>query len=193
MSRDDIMAVQRLLRALGRDVAVDGIYGPETRAAVSEALRAAAGAGIPAIDGQPKAARPITEIIFHCTATPEGREASVAEITAWHKARGFATIGYHYVVHLDGRVEAGRPDADIGAHVVGHNTGTLGVVYVGGCAVDGSPKDTRTPAQKTALIATRDALMAKYPAIKKVSGHNDYAAKACPSFKVGKDHLGRIP
>mgnify|MGYP003419256032 FL=1 len=44
MSRDDIMAVQRLLRALGRDVAVDGIYGPETRAAVSEALRAAAGA-----------------------------------------------------------------------------------------------------------------------------------------------------
>ena len=44
MSRDDIMAVQRLLRALGRDVAVDGIYGAETRAAVSEALRAAAGA-----------------------------------------------------------------------------------------------------------------------------------------------------
>jgi lysozyme len=41
MTRDDIMAWQRLLRALGRDVAVDGIVGPETRAANSEALRAA--------------------------------------------------------------------------------------------------------------------------------------------------------
>jgi lysozyme len=41
MTRDDIMAWQRLLRALGRDVAVDGIVGAETRAANSEALRTA--------------------------------------------------------------------------------------------------------------------------------------------------------
>lgn len=44
MTRDDVRAVQRLLRALGRDVAIDGILGPETRAALSEALRTATGA-----------------------------------------------------------------------------------------------------------------------------------------------------
>ena len=44
MTRDDIMQVQRLLRALGRDVSVDGIWGPASRAATSEALRGAAGA-----------------------------------------------------------------------------------------------------------------------------------------------------
>jgi GH24 family phage-related lysozyme (muramidase) len=43
MTRDDIMAVQRLLRALGRDVAIDGVWGPQSRAATSEALRVAAG------------------------------------------------------------------------------------------------------------------------------------------------------
>jgi N-acetyl-anhydromuramyl-L-alanine amidase AmpD len=68
------------------------------------------------------------------------------------------------------------------------------VVYVGGVASDGkTAKDTRTPAQKAALMAVRDALMAKYPAVAKVAGHNDYTdKKACPSFKVGNDPLGRI-
>lgn len=194
MTRDDVINLQRLLTALGYDPGpIDGLMGAKTRAAMLRALSASEGVSpaIPAL-AQPKATRPVNEIIFHCTATPEGREVSVAEITAWHKARGFATIGYHYVVHLDGTVEAGRAEAQAGAHVAGHNTGTLGVVYVGGVAKDGkTPKDTRTPAQKAALIAVRDALGAKYP-ITKVSGHRDYAAKACPSFDVHSDPLGGI-
>ncbi|RUU80251.1 peptidoglycan-binding domain-containing protein, partial [Mesorhizobium sp. M7A.F.Ca.MR.362.00.0.0] len=48
--------------------------------------------------------RPIKELIWHCTATPEGREVSVKEIDAWHRARGWSGIGYHKVVYLDGSV-----------------------------------------------------------------------------------------
>lgn len=51
--------------------------------------------------------RTITEIIIHCTATPAGRDVRAAEVATWHKQRGFTTIGYHYLVGLDGRVEAG--------------------------------------------------------------------------------------
>jgi N-acetylmuramoyl-L-alanine amidase len=142
---------------------------------------------------QPKAARSIKEIIVHCTATPEGRNVSVDTIRGWHKGQGWKDIGYHYVVMLDGTVEPGRPEDQIGSHVSGHNTGTIGVVYVGGVAKDGkTPKDTRTPAQKAALLDLVKALIAKYPTVEKVTGHNQYAAKACPSFDVRKDPLSGL-
>ena len=132
--------------------------------------------------------RQINEIIVHCTATPEGRPVSVAEIDAWHKQRGWSGIGYHRVIGLDGERLDGRPIANIGAHCQGHNTGTIGVVYVGGVARDGrTPKDTRTPAQKRALLAELVELRDRY-GIVKVSGHNEYAAKACPSFDASKEY-----
>ena len=31
--------------------------------------------------------------IVHCSATPEGRDYSIATLTAWHRQRGFLTIG----------------------------------------------------------------------------------------------------
>lgn len=192
--------VQARLGALGFYAgSYDGLWGPKTEAAVQGALDrlyvppAPPPLGLSAVTSQPKASRPITEIIFHCTATPEGRDYDVPTIRGWHKARGFSDIGYHYVVHLDGLVEMGRPEAQVGAHVINHNAGTLGVAYVGGLAADGvTAKDTRTPAQRKALLALRDALRSKYPGIDKVSGHNDWANKACPSFKVGTDQLGGI-
>ena len=76
--------------------------------------------------------RNISLLVWHCSATPEGRPVSVETIRQWHKARGWSDIGYHYVVHLDGKVEEGRPISKIGAHVKGHNTGSVGCVYVGG-------------------------------------------------------------
>lgn len=142
---------------------------------------------------QPKATRPIHEIIIHCTATPEGRDVSVDTIRGWHKAQGWADIGYHWVVGLDGVPRPGRPEAQIGAHVAGHNTGTIGVVYVGGVAKDGkTAKDTRTAAQRTGLIAIVRGLKERYPSIEKISGHNQYANKACPSFDVRKDPLSTL-
>ncbi|MBS7588302.1 N-acetylmuramoyl-L-alanine amidase [Ancylobacter defluvii] len=137
--------------------------------------------------------RPISEIIVHCTATPEGKDYTVADIRAWHKDRGFSDIGYHYVVYRDGRVMVGRPVGQVGAHVAGHNTGTIGISYVGGVAADGkTAKDTRTAAQRASLLWLVQQLAAKHPGIRKVTGHNQYAAKACPSFDVRNDALGRL-
>ena len=60
--------------------------------------------------------RKINKIVIHCTATPEGREHDVADITRWHKARGFNTIGYHFLIHIDGTIETGRSIKKPGAH-----------------------------------------------------------------------------
>lgn len=137
--------------------------------------------------------RALNEIIIHCSATREGQHFDVKDIDAWHRQRGFDGVGYHFVVLLDGTVQLARALERIGAHVSGHNAGTIGICYIGGVAKDGkTAKDTRTPAQKAALLKLCKDLIAKYPTIKKVSGHNQYAAKACPSFDVRKDPLGSL-
>ena len=73
--------------------------------------------------------RHINEIIIHCSATPEGRDYTVADIDRWHKARGWRGIGYHYVIYRDGSVHAGRPVEQIGAHCTGHNANSIGICY----------------------------------------------------------------
>jgi N-acetylmuramoyl-L-alanine amidase len=126
-------------------------------------------------------------IVVHCSATREGAWYDAADIDRWHRARGWAGIGYHQVVLLDGTVEPGRPEHSIGAHVAGHNHDSLAVCYVGGVADDGrTPKDTRTPAQTSALLTVARRWMERYdiprPA---VLGHYELdRKKACPSFDM---------
>jgi N-acetylmuramoyl-L-alanine amidase len=131
--------------------------------------------------------RQINRIIIHCTATPEGRDHTAKEIDRWHKAQGWSGIGYHYVIRLDGTVENGRPVEKVGAHVKGHNADSIGVVYVGGCDKNMKPKDTRTPAQKAALVKLVADIQKRYPDAT-VHGHNEFdKGKACPSFNVQTD------
>lgn len=132
--------------------------------------------------------REIREIIVHCTATPEGREVSVREIDRWHRSRGWAGIGYHYVIYLDGSVHGGRGEEKMGAHCVGHNKDSIGVVYVGGLDRDGQkPKDTRTEAQRKSLLSVLRMLRKKYPKAR-IYGHRDFAAKACPGFDAKTEY-----
>lgn len=131
--------------------------------------------------------RKINKIIIHCAATPEGRNFTVEDIRRWHLQRGFRDIGYHYVIYLDGSVHTGRPIEQIGAHTLNHNNHSIGICYIGGCAKDGkTPKDTRTEAQRSALVKLVAELRAKFPGAT-VHGHNEFANKACPSFNVQKD------
>ena len=129
--------------------------------------------------------RKIDKIIVHCTATPEGRDVTSKQVAEWHRARGFRTIGYHYLVRLDGRIERGRPEEEMGAHCKGQNLHSIGVCYVGGLDRDTlSPRDTRTPAQRIALRRLISWLQGKYPGAT-VHGHREFAAKACPCFEIG--------
>ena len=133
--------------------------------------------------------RTIKEIIIHCSATKEGRHVTVDDIRRWHREQGFADVGYHYIIYLDGSVHAGRPLAQVGAHCRGHNAQSIGVCYVGGLAPDGkTPKDTRTTRQRKSLRALVDILRLNFP-LASVHGHREYAAKACPCFEV-KELLG---
>jgi N-acetylmuramoyl-L-alanine amidase. len=128
--------------------------------------------------------RPITKIIIHCTATPEGRNVTVADVTTWHKQRGWQTIGYHYLIGLNGEMWTGRQIEQIGAHTSGQNANSIGVCYVGGVALDGkTAKDTRTQKQKEALKTLIASLKKKHPQAS-IHGHYEFANKACPCFDV---------
>jgi N-acetylmuramoyl-L-alanine amidase len=130
----------------------------------------------------------ITDITIHCAATPEGKPFTAAQISAMDQARtdlGNQTA-YHYVIELDGKTTQTLRHDQRGAHTGGHNTGNLGISYVGGVLRDGkTPADTRTPAQTTALIALLKKLRGQYPGVR-IRGHRDWpgVAKACPSFDV---------
>lgn len=127
--------------------------------------------------------RTINKIIIHCSATPEGRNVTVKDIDRWHRNRGFDKIGYHHVIYLDGSIHTGRAEEIIGAHTAGHNASSIGICYIGGVDTSMKPKDTRTPQQKTSLRNLIKDLQKKYPGAT-VHGHNEFSAKACPSFNV---------
>ena len=134
--------------------------------------------------------RRIQHIVVHCSATPEGRVHTAADIRAWHKAKGWKDIGYHWVIRIDGTIEPGRPEPTVGAHVEGHNSYTIGVVYVGGVAKDSlQPKDTRTAAQKAAMLNLLGDLKRRFPKAE-ILGHRDFpkVAKACPSFDAKTEY-----
>lgn len=135
-------------------------------------------------------------LVIHCTATPEGREVSAADIRRWHTSpapagRGWKQVGYTDLFHLDGRVErlvANNEDANVDPWEItngaaGYNSISRHVVYAGGCDAVMKPKDTRTAAQKEALRKYVLDFHARYPSVK-IVGHNQLAVKACPSFDV---------
>ena len=132
--------------------------------------------------------RKINKIILHCSATKEGKVFTAKDIDTWHKQQGYKCIGYHYVILLDGTIQMGRMDAEVGAHVVGQNANSIGVCYIGGLDLSGKAKDTRTAAQRLALKTLVSKLRQQYPNAT-VHGHNEFAAKACPCFDVRKEAL----
>ena len=174
---------------------VDGMFGPLTEEAVKDFQRSN-GLEVDGIVGANTLSklnlsvnkRTIKELIVHCSATPEGKDYSVDTIRQWHLQRGFSDIGYHYVIYRDGSIHIGRDESIIGAHCTGHNTNSIGVCYIGGCASDGkTPKDTRTTEQKQSLVKLLKELKTKYPQAS-IHGHRDFSSKACPSFDATKEY-----
>ena len=111
-------------------------------------------------------------IVLHVTATPPTMDIGAAEVDRMHRARGFNGIGYHYVIRRDGKVEAGRPVDQIGAHVAGWNSVSVGISLVGGVDARGRAEDNRTEAQMASLVPLFQKLLGKYPDAK-ICGHRD--------------------
>jgi hypothetical protein len=96
------------------------------------------------------------------------------------------------MIHLDGRVErlvANNEDANVDPWEItngakGYNAVSRHVVYCGGLSKDGkTAKDTRTEAQRKAMEAYVKEFHERQPGVR-IIGHNEVAAKACPSFDV---------
>lgn len=149
------------------------------------------------------AARRIDLIVIHCSASPNNQRVTVADIDAWHWKRGFkrtmdwrrrqnmnlSSIGYHFVIYPFGTVATGRHLDEVGAHVAGNNTTSLGVCMIG--------TDQFSPAQWDALKGNISALAKMYPRAR-ITGHRDLAPdrdndglvepwewlKTCPGFDV---------
>ena len=125
-------------------------------------------------------------IAVHCSATRSSMDIGAKEITQWHKAKGWATIGYHYVIRRNGTLETGRRENEVGAHVEGFNHNSIGVCLVGGVHEhDLVPENNFTPEQMNCLKTLLGFLKTKYPKAV-VQGHRDFpeVKKACPSFEV---------
>jgi len=74
-------------------------------------------------------------LIVHHTATPNGESdwaARVRQIWDFHvNTRGWADIGYNYLIDQNGLLYVGRGEDAKGAHFSGYNSGTCGIAYLG--------------------------------------------------------------
>ena len=138
----------------------------------------------------------LKHLFIHCTATPEGKHFTGDDVIRWHTApkpvgRGWSRPGYRLVIRLDGTIDrlvkvndnAWVESSEITNGASGYNSNSHHICYVGGCDKDMKPKDTRTPAQRKALLEIVQWYIKNVPGIK-ILGHNEVAAKACPSFDV---------
>jgi N-acetylmuramoyl-L-alanine amidase len=128
--------------------------------------------------------RELNRIIFHCSATEDGKDYTVDQIRRWHTSppRNWRDIGYHYVIYRDGSIHEGRPIDQQGAHTRGENADSIGICYIGGVR-DGKATDTMTMRQEIAWLKLVHSLRTVFGPMT-IHGHNEYANKACPSFIV---------
>ena len=193
--------IQNRLLGLGYDPGpADGILGPRTLEAIMASFDGAATVkpDLPATpapkppSGLMQAGKyPVTEIIVHCAATrPEwmadlSLQEKRAEIRRWHLANGWRDIGYHWLIDRDGKVIAGRAETEVGAHVQDHNAGTIGICLIGGFGAAATDRFAQhyTAAQDVTLRQMIQAISMR-ARITRISGHNQYADKACPGFSV---------
>jgi len=138
----------------------------------------------------------VKEVYMHCSATPWG---DVMTFDEWHRLkRGWSSIGYHFVIlngrpkadvhywdFLDGQIEPGRPldddpiyeDNEIGAHVAGRNSTSIGFCVVG--------RDTFTDKQLIAAKYLSLRLLSHFGlTVDNLKGHYEdlHTEKTCPNI-----------
>jgi hypothetical protein len=135
-----------------------------------------------------------TRFAIHHTVTGSSDPArQLRGIQRFHMdTRGWCDVGYHFLIGQDGRVYEGRPLHLLGAHVGGHNTGNIGVSFIGcfhssGCGGLGPTRPTDASVQVAGrLLGTLSRLYGITLDSTRVRGHRDHSGQSttCPG-----DHL----
>lgn len=111
-------------------------------------------------------------IIIHHS---DSGDVTAQTIHGWHLNKGWAGIGYHFVIRQNGSIERGRPEWAIGSHSGPNGNGDS----IGICLAGSFMNTVPTNAQLAALVELINSLCAKYGDLK-VLGHKDVMATACP-------------
>ena len=116
-------------------------------------------------------------LVVHCSDSDDSKNLSALDIHKMHLKFGWDGIGYHKIKKRSGKVENGRPEYWIGAHVKGKNDISLGVCLIG--------KNNFTRNQFISLERLLKKWKKSYPDAK-IVGHRDTGntKKTCPNFDV---------
>lgn len=116
-------------------------------------------------------------LVVHCSDSDDSKNLSALDIHKMHLKFGWDGIGYHKIIKRSGKVENGRPEYWIGAHVKGKNDISLGVCLIG--------KNNFTRNQFISLERLLKKWKKSYPDAK-IVGHRDTGntKKTCPNFDV---------
>jgi len=104
------------------------------------------------------------------------------EIQRLHmEEKGFADIGYHFLVNEKGQLFEGRSLKVRGAHTYGANHGSLGI-----CLTGNFEEIQPTPEQLATLSSLLTGLVAVYPRIDRLAGHKDHnpGVTLCPGTNL---------
>lgn len=140
--------------------------------------------------------RNIKHIVIHCTATSQDTKVTSIE-RFWREKLHWKSPGYHYVIQANGVVHTLLTEDKVSNGVRGHNAHSIHISYIGGIDEHGNAKDTRTLAQRNAMLELVRQLKRRYPEAD-VLGHRDLSpdengdgiiqprewVKECPSFDV---------
>lgn len=113
-----------------------------------------------------------TGIAIHHT---DSNHMTLAECNTWHRARGWDSCGYNFIIEPDGQLIESRGFNQIGAHARGMNSRFLGVALVG--------RDSITSAQLETLARFIHLARLKY-GIQVVKGHRDIGHTLCPGEAI---------
>ncbi len=124
---------------------------------------------------------PIYRLTVHHSGNAEDAtgdsKAQLRQFERAHKGKGWACIGYHFIIARDGTVFEGRPLKFQGAHATGqNNVGNVGICLMGNFDQRPVPK-----AQLDSLRSVLDRLRAQYGIDRsEVEGHSHYKTTDCP-------------
>ncbi|TGX82982.1 N-acetylmuramoyl-L-alanine amidase [Palleniella muris] len=146
--------------------------------------------------------RRIERIFVHCTAGSQ--KATVKEVLAEFRRKGWQNPGYHYLITADGSCHRLLGEEHASNGVKGYNSTSINIAYTGGVDERLRSTDNRTDAQKAGLLQLLKELRGRYPKAV-IMGHRDISPdknkngiidpweriKECPCFDA-KDEYKNI-